>query len=143
MATQLGRVYPLKAEQKMKLISQGPTLLLIISNILHQTKQFIMGLQGDYWNASYKKKIKNPNNKHSKTDFDTVTAFEEAENTKSGKNLRAHACLHIIIFLQIQKLPYIYYNRILISIILFLSHIISTYKISINLLAEQSKILLN
>lgn len=104
MATQLGRVYPLKAEQKMKLISQGPTILLIISNILHQTKQFIMGLQGDYWNASYKKKRKKkPNNKPSKTDFDTVTAFEEAKHTKSGKNLQAHACLHIILFLYFHK----------------------------------------
>lgn len=30
----------------------------IISNILHQTKQFIIGLQEDYWNASYKNSTK-------------------------------------------------------------------------------------
>lgn len=44
-------------------------MLPIISTILHQTKQFIMGLQEDYWNASYKKPYK--------TDFDTVTACKE------------------------------------------------------------------
>lgn len=47
IATQLLRVHPLKACYKMKLISQGPTILAKMSNILHQTKQFIIGLQED------------------------------------------------------------------------------------------------
>lgn len=45
-----------------------------------------------------KKNTNKPTNP-SKTDSDTVTACKEVKNTKSGKNLRARACLRIIIFL--------------------------------------------
>lgn len=59
----------------MKLISLWPTILPVIYDILHQAKLFIVGLQGDCWNAPYKKipkqilaQCRGKNWKHMKSD---------------------------------------------------------------------------